>query len=88
MEREGWPARIKKNSLVVLSVEEKKKRRLGGEETAFSQTPVSRSSVSSYYQCQSAFMGRYEPDMLSVPSRVFAIRAPPIYLKMYCSGKD
>jgi len=33
-------------------------------------------------------MGHYEPDMLSVPSRVFVIQVPPIYLKIYCSGKD
>lgn len=92
-EREVWPARKKKkNSPVVMPVEVKKKKKTsGGERKPLSlQLPstVSRSSVSSYYQCQSAFMGHYEPDMLSVPSRVFAIRALAIYLKMYCSGKD
>lgn len=79
----------KKDSLLPVKGE-KKKTRVGGRKPLSLKLPstVSRSSVSSYYQCQSAFMGRYEPDMLSVPSRVFAIRATPIYLKMYCSGKD
>lgn len=65
MEREGWPARRKKkDSLVVLPVEGKKSRRVG-ERKPLSlklQSTVSRSSESSHYQCQSAFMGHYRPD--------------------------
>lgn len=75
MERKGWPARVKENSPVVLTVGEKEKTSREEKKPLSLKLlrTVSCSSVSSYYQCQSGFMGHYEPDILSVPSRFFAI---------------
>lgn len=83
--------KTKKYSLVVLPEKGKKKKRRVGERKPLSlklPSTVSRSSVSSYYQCQSAFMGHYEPDMLSVPESLLLYELFQFTSKFIAQEKD
>ena len=66
----------------------KKEDKSGWEETTFPQTPEARSLVSSYYQSRSAFMGHYEPDMLSGPESLLLFELFQFTSKFIAQEKD
>ena len=89
-ERDGLPEDKKKFSCSLAWEGGGEKTRVGERKPLFLKLPstVSRSSVSSYYQCQSAFMGHYEPDMLSVPESLLLYKLFQFTSKFIAQEKD